>query len=80
MTKEELDRLRRANLLEDKIIDITKIEEAYFSQDCTIIIEADIYENHLHKSAIKIHKDAFPFILDALKKYKLELQQQIKEL
>jgi hypothetical protein len=80
MTKEELDRLRCANLLEDKIIDITKIEEAYFSQGHTIRIEVNIYERGSYMSNVDIHKDAYPFILDALKKYKLELQQQIKEL
>lgn len=80
MTREELDRLRRANLLENKIKDTTKIEEAYFSQDYNIIIEADLYEKGSYKSNIRINKDAFPFILDALKKYKLELQQQFNEL
>ena len=80
MTKDELDRLRRANLLEDTIKDITKIEEAYFSQDFNIIIEADVYERGSHKSNIRINKSAFPFIIDALKKYKLELQQQLNEL
>ena len=55
-------------------------EEAYFSQDCNIIIEADLYERGSYKSNIRINKDAFPFILDALKKYKLELQQQLNEL
>ena len=80
MTKEELERLRRANLLEEKIKDITNIEEAYFSQDYNIIIEADLYEKGSYKSNVRINKDAFPFIIDALKKYKLELQEELNKL
>lgn len=80
MTQEELERLRRANLLEEKIKDTTKIEEAYFSQGRTIRIEVNIYERGSYMSNVDINKDAYPFILDALKKYKLELQQQLNEL
>lgn len=49
MTKEELDKLRQANLLEEKIKDTTKIEE-----------------KGSYKSNIRINKDAYPFIIDAL--------------
>lgn len=80
MTQEELDRLRCANQLEEKIKDTTKIEEAHFSQGRTIRIEVNIYERGSYMSNVDIHKDAYPFILDALKKYKLELQQQLNEL
>lgn len=80
MTREELDRLRCANLLEEKIKDTTKIEEAYFSQCHSIRIEVNIYERGSYMSNVDIHKDAYPFILDALKKYKLELQQQLNKL
>ena len=80
MTKDELEILRRTSLIEEKIKDTIKIEEAYFSQDCNIIIEANLYERGSHKSNIRINKSAFPFIIDALKKYKLELQQQLNEL
>lgn len=80
MTKEELERLRCANLLEEKIKDITKIERAYLSQGQIISIEVNIYDRYLNKSSVNIYKDANPFILDALKKYKLELQQKLNEL
>lgn len=84
MTKEELERLKRAKVLEEQLNYAIQLEETYFSMKSKFYIEMELRfcygEFNCKRADISFEEEMNKYFIDAIKKYKLELQQQLNEL